>query len=153
PDPSSTVKMDVESLVAGRQLKHPIHDKGNMLLLAQGSIVTPRFKQLLLGRGVRDVIISRADAESMALPLLRPTAGCLSATIQLDPVLTQKLDQLVDSGLLFQETAGPRLREKLVLHSCKGYSADQRDALLMQHSQTCTDLDAMIKAAAHGQPI
>src|SRR5436190_16418449 len=85
PDPSSTVKMDVESLVAGRQLKHPIHDKGNMLLLAQGSIVTPRFKQLLLGRGVRDVIISRADAESMALPLLRPTAGCLSATIQLDP--------------------------------------------------------------------
>lgn len=153
PDLTATVTLDVESLVAGRQVRQPLYDKGSMLLLAQGSIVTPRFKKLLLGRGIRDVKLSRSDAENMAAPIQRPAAGCLSATIQLDPALIQKIDKLIDSGLLFQETAGPRLREKLVLHSCNGYSGDQRDALLMQHFQTCMDLDAMIKAAAHGQPV
>jgi HD-GYP domain-containing protein (c-di-GMP phosphodiesterase class II) len=153
PDQSGTVKVDVESLVAGRQLKNPIFDPGNLLLLAQGSIVTPRFKQLLLARGIREVMLSRADAESMSAPQQPSTAGCFSAARQLDSALTQKIDKLVDAGLLFQENSGPRLKERLVLQGCKGFGVEQRDALLAQHTQTCEQLDAMIKAAAHGQPV
>src|SRR6266852_866456 len=98
PDQSSTVKVDVENLVAGRQLQHPIYDKGNLLLLAQGSIVTPRFKHLLLTRGIRDVLLSRADADGMAAPQDRSDTGLFQATNQLDSTLTQKLDDLIDSG-------------------------------------------------------
>ena len=152
-DQSSTVNINVESLVAGRQLQHPIYDKENLLLLAQGSIVTPRFKQLLVTRGIRDVMLSQADADSMAAPQADSNSGLFRATTQLDSALTQKLDDLVDSGHLFKETAGPKLKDRVVLQGCKGYSVEQRDALLTQHSQTCAELDNLIKAAAHGTPI
>src|SRR6202040_1054740 len=81
------------------------------------------------------------------------SAECLSVTDQIHSGLTQRLDRLIDSGQLFTENAGPRLKGRLVLHGCKGYSHDQREALLAQHTQTCAALDEMIKAAAHGQPI
>ena len=152
PAQAASVKIDVESLVAGRQLKHPIYDKGNLLLLAQGSIVTPRFKQLLLTRGIRDVMVSQADADNMAAQP-QPDAAGLQSTNPLDSAMTEKLDALVDAGHLFKENAGPKLKDRLVLQGCKGFGVAQRDALLAQHSQTCDALDDMIKAAAHGQPV
>jgi HD-GYP domain-containing protein (c-di-GMP phosphodiesterase class II) len=152
-DQSSTVKVDVENLVAGRLLQHPIYDKGNLLLLAQGSIVTPRFKQLLLTRGIHDVMLSQADADSMAAPPEESNSGLFQAPPQLDSALTKKLDDLVDSGKMFKEHAGPKVKDRVVLHSCKGYSVEQRDALLTQHTQTCAELDNLIKSAAHGTPV
>ena len=62
PDQSPKIEFDVEALVAGRQLKCPLYDKGSLLLLAQGAIVTTRFKQLLLARGIRDVLLSQVPA-------------------------------------------------------------------------------------------
>ncbi len=149
---ASAVKVDVENLVVGRLLQHPIYDKGNLLILAQGSIVTPRLKQLLLARGIHDVLLSKADADGMAAPR-QPAAAFMPSPVQLDSALAKKLDALVDSGKLFKETAGPRLKDRVVLQGCKGYSVEQRDALLAQHADTCTALDDMIKAAAHGQPM
>ena len=98
PDQSPKINVGVESLVAGRQLKCPIYDSGGLLLLAQGSIVTPRFKQLLVTRGIRDVMLSQVDADSMASPLHPSTSGNLSTTARLDSALTQKLDDLIESA-------------------------------------------------------
>ena len=153
PDQSPKVKFDVEALVAGRQLKFPLYDKGSLLLLAQGAIVTPRFKQLLLARGIHDVLLSQVDADGMVPQPQRAPAGCLPGTTQFDSALTHRLDELIDSGQLFKENAGHKLKERLILHGCKGYGVEQRESLLAQHSQTCAALDDMIKAAAHGQPI
>jgi HD-GYP domain-containing protein (c-di-GMP phosphodiesterase class II) len=150
PDPIPNVKMAVDDLVAGTRLQGPIYDdKANHLLLAQGSLMTPRFKELLKARAVRDVLLSQADADEMAP---RSAAGHLPITAQSES-LAQKLDQLIDSGRLFIETAGPKLKERLVLHGCKAYSQGQRDALLAEHAQTCVALDSMIKSASHGEPI
>jgi len=151
PGLTSTVKVDVERLVTGRQLKHAIYDKGNLLLLAQGSIVTPRFKHLLLARGIHDVMLSQADADSMAAPQTPSAGGSFLAAAQLDSGLAKKLDDLVESGQLFKGTVGPKLKDRLVLQGCKAYSVEQRDALLTQHAETCAMLDDMIKAAARGQ--
>ena len=153
PDQFTSVNVSVEDLVAGRHLKYPIYDKGNLLLLAEGSIVTHRFKQLLVTRGIRDVMLSQVDADGMASQDRQSPAGGLPASSQLDSALTQKLDDLVDSGVLFKENAGPKVKDRLVLHGCKGYSVEQRDTLLTQHSQTCAELDDLIKAAAQGQSI
>src|SRR5579863_8201368 len=155
---SSSVKFDVENLVDGWQLKHPVYDRGNLLLLAEGSTITPRFKQLLLARSIRQVMLNEADADNMAAPQEPSTAQDLSDTDLLesrliDPVLTQKLDGLVDSGQLFKATVGASLKERLVLHRGKGHGVGEREALLAKHLQTCTILDDMVKAAVHGQPI
>ena len=144
------IQIRVAELVDGHQLTFPIQDGGGLLLLAEGSLITARFKELLLARGVNDVMVHEFDATRMA-------AGSAKADGQeidrFDTELTRKLDELVDSGRLFAADAGPQFKERLVLHGCKGYNGEQRERLLKEHAETCATLDDMIKSAAHGKSL
>ena len=149
-DASTQVKFSVADLAIGRRLQFPIYEPAGLLLLAEGSIVTARFKQLLVTRGIHAVILSQADADGMA-SLAEPEVR-LPVIAQLDNDLAKKLDAMVDAGQLFMKDSGPAFRDRMIQHGSKGYSRERRELLLKEHTETCSALDAMIKAAVNGHP-
>ena len=144
------ISFSVAELVVGRRLQFPIYEPGGLLLLAEGSIVTARFKQLLVTRGIRAVVLSQSDADGMKSQA-EPEV-CLPVISQIDNDLTKKLDAMVESGQLFMKEAGPPFRDRIIQHGCNGYSRERRDLLVKEHAETCSALDAMIKAAVNGEP-
>jgi len=98
-DRGPQVKVDVEGLITGKNLHCPIFDKSGLLLLAEGSLVTGRFKQLLLARGIRQVMLSQADAEAMSI--VAQIAEHARGSSRLDVDLARRLDELIESGRLF----------------------------------------------------
>jgi HD-GYP domain-containing protein (c-di-GMP phosphodiesterase class II) len=148
---ASHVDFSTDDLVPDSELNSPIYDKSGVLLLAKGSLVTSRFKELLVTRGVRDIKLSLADAQAMRA---HKSAGALTpalANVELDADVVKKLDDLVDSGKLFLDDASPKFKERLVRHGVKGYDRQLREQLIAKHTETCSLLDDMIKAAAHGE--
>ena len=150
-DDSAMMTIAIADLPVGRRLQCPIYDPQQVLLIAAGSIVTSRSKQLLESRGVRDALASPADAANT-------TAGDASASFgrgvaQFDSGIANRLDELVDSGRLFNADSGPAFRERLLQHGRQGYSNEQREAFVARHAETCSAVDALIKAAVHGEPL
>jgi hypothetical protein len=147
-DQGPQVKVDVEGLITGKNLRCPIFDKSGLLLLAEGSLVTGRFKQLLLARGIRQVMLSQADAEAMSV--VAQIAEHARGSDRLDVDLARRLDELIESGRLFIADSGSKFKERLVSYGNKGYNVEQCQKLVEQHVETCGTLDAMIRSAAHG---
>jgi len=146
----SQVPFGVEQLVIGRHVSFPIEEKGGLVLLAAGSCITPRFKQLLINRNLKDVLISEIDAARMSQA---PPETRRPERMVLDAALARQIDEMVDSGTLFTAEAGSQLKDRLVRHGCRGYDMQQRDELLQRHERTCSILDQMIKSAVHGEKL
>ena len=162
PDPPNPVTRDAPpaaeqwrpvqavNLIVGRKLVHPIRDQAGLLLLAAGSLITERFKELLLQRGIHEVLLHEADAEDRpAAPGARP----MPVVEQLDSQLTAGLDELVESGRLFVADSGPEFKQRLNPHGCTSYNKEHRELLVRQHAATCKMLDGMIKSALRGRPV
>jgi len=151
-DEAGKVLVRVTKLVDGRKLFFPIHDRKGVLLLAAGATITDRFKDLLRARGIQEVMLHEADARGAqeTSPVELPIAVHHDSVVPLNPELTARLDELVDSGRLFAAEASPPFKDRLVAHGCTGYDPEQRGMLLKRHSETCTVLDSMIKSAMHG---
>ena len=147
-DPEN-VQFRTADLVSGKQLNCPIYDKSGLLLLAQGSLITARFKQLLEQRGIRDVMLSRADAQAMIGSIVVSEGKTSGAT--LDCNVVAKLDDMIKSGKLFIADAGPKFKDRLITRGCKGFNQEQRNELAARHTETCSLLDDMIRAAANGE--
>jgi hypothetical protein len=152
---AESVRVHVDKLIDGRKLFYPIHDCKGVLLLAAGATITDRFKGLLRARGIQEVMLHKADAGSIpeSPPVELPPASQPPAGVALNPELTARLDELVDSGRLFTAQSGPPFKERLVAHGCTGYDPEQRGLLLKRHSETCALLDGLIKSAVHGAAV
>lgn len=144
----ATIQFAVDQLVIGRHVSLPIQEKGGLVLLAAGSCITPRFKQLLINRNLTEVLISEIDAARMSA---ENTENRRSGRLILDAALARQIDEMADSGTLFAAEAGSKLKDRLVRHGCRGYDVQQRDDLLQRHERTCSILDQMIKSAVHGE--
>ena len=146
------VLVRVAKLIDGRKLFYPIHNRKGVLLLAAGATITDRFKDLLRARGIQEVMLHEADA-GCALetpPDEAPIDEPRVAVVPLNPELTARLDEMVDSGRLFAAESSPPFKDRLVAHGCTGYDPEQRGMLLKRHSETCALLDSMVKSAMHG---
>jgi HD-GYP domain-containing protein (c-di-GMP phosphodiesterase class II) len=148
---SSTMTMNVADLPVGRRLQFPIYDPQQLLLIGAGSIITSRCKQLLESRGIRDVLVSKADAENLAGEDLSGSSSRSFA--RFDPALATRLDELVDSGRLFLGDSGPAFKDRLIQHGRQAYSPAQLELLVARQAETCSALDVMIKAAVLGEPL
>jgi len=148
---SQAVAMDVTDLTDGRRLQFPIHDPNQVLLVAGSSIVTSRLKQLLASRGIRRILLNRADAANMASD--EASGQPVRRAAPFDPGLAKRLDDLVESGRMFKGDAGPAFKERLVQHGLTGYSNEHREMLVTRHAETCSVLDAMIQSAIRGEPL
>jgi hypothetical protein len=65
PSEASDVEFSTSGLITGKNLSFPIYDKSGLLLVAQGAVVTSRFKELLVLRGMHKVMVSNTDAKAM----------------------------------------------------------------------------------------
>ncbi len=113
------VAFKVADLVVGRRLRHPIEDSAGLLLLAADSVITPRFKQLLLARGILEIMLSPIDVDGMSSTDSRQQ-HIGSGETSFDPTGIRRLEEMIDTGRLFMEDTGPKFKDRLVQHGCKG---------------------------------
>ena len=146
---SQTVAIRVEDLIDGRTINNPIYDINGVLLLAAGSVVNSRFKQLLFDRSMNHVDIHSEDASVVSLAafadLDESENGIFSTAI------TEKLDTLIESGSMFVANTGPAVRDSMVVHGCKGYEQKHCDELFAQQQEFGDSLDGMMRGALKGQ--
>ncbi|HBL45734.1 MAG TPA: hypothetical protein DDZ90_20330, partial [Planctomycetaceae bacterium] len=141
-DSPETVSIRVEDLIVGRRINHPIYDRNGVLLLASGSVVNSRFKQLLRDRKMSQVDVHSDDASAVSLgalagdPMLEAANQGIFST-----ELTEKLDRLIESGSMFVANTGPAVRNSMVMHGCKAYDPDHRDKLFEQQQKFGESLD------------
>ncbi|QDT26839.1 Cyclic di-GMP phosphodiesterase response regulator RpfG [Gimesia panareensis] len=146
-----TVAIRVEDLIVGRTIQNPIYDAHGVLLLAEGAVITSRFKELLRDRKQDHVEIHNEDASTVSLnalagnPLIEGASPGIFST-----ELTEKLDRLIESGSMFVANTGPALRDSMVVHGCKGYDKEHRENLFDQQQAFGESLDNMMRGALKG---
>ena len=145
-----TTRIGVDALPCGKALRSPIYDDAGVLLLAEGVIITPAFKEKLMARDVSGVMVSLADAADMRLCDLKQEIG---GSVAFDDGHVERLNAMIDSGSLFVSNSGVAARENIVLHGCKGYDKEARQELLHMHEEASKELDNMMKQALRGDEI
>jgi len=145
-----TTCVEVDSLITGRMLKHPVHDEQGVLLLATGSMITPKFKELLRARSVSRVVLRLEDAAHLTL---KQDGLDQTESSWFDPDLTKKLDNIIESGNLFVANTGKAVSDQTVLNGCKAYDPETRQELLLKHEQVSRELNDMMQDALHGEPV
>ncbi|WP_417384002.1 HD-GYP domain-containing protein [Gimesia sp.] len=147
-----TVSIRVEDLIVGRRITHPIHDSNGLLLLASGSVINSRFKQLLRDRKMPQVEVHSEDASSISLQSLASDPMLESASQGVfSTELTEKLDRLIESGSMFVANTGPAVRDSMVMHGCKAYDPAHREKLFEQQQKFGESLDGMMRGALTGK--
>ncbi len=147
-----TVLIRIEDLIEGRTINHSIHDTNGVLLLAAGSVINSRFKQLLRDRNMPEVEVNSQDAALISLNAFSDsTLPGESQSGIFSTELTEKLDKLIESGSMFVANTGPAVRDRMVVHGCKGYDQENRDNLFAQQQAFGESLDNMMRGALSGQ--
>lgn len=147
-----TVSVRIEDLIEGRTINHAINDENGVLLLAAGSVITSRFKQLLRDRNMPEVEVNSQDAALVSLNAFSDSSllGDSESGI-FSNELTVKLDKLIESGSMFVANTGPAVRDSMVVHGCKGYDQENRDNLFAQQQAFGESLDNMMRGALNGK--
>jgi len=144
-----TVSLD--DIIVGRRLESPLFDVHGVLLLSAGSVVTQEIKQAIRNRGDRNVCLSKADAKRLTLQQNSVTS--LKHTSALGGELSERIDAIMDSGLLSVKNKGPAVKNDVVFLGRQGYNPEQRSRLLDQHEKNNAALGNMISDALKGQPV
>ena len=147
PDEYSSVS--INALITGRKIESPIYDKNKTLLLAEGSVITKEIKQALAQRGEQQVMVDSNDLKRVTLSV--DSIGDVKQAISFDTELTQKIDQIVDSGLLTVKNEGASVKSEVVFLGRQGYDQEQRDRLYNQHEKNGKALGNMLSEALHGE--
>lgn len=145
------IRVSCDQLIIGRKLDHPLYDAQGVLLLAEGALITSDLKKNLKSRNIAEVEVSKSDASKLSLTT--DQVAELFATnkdFSFDTDTTQKLDSIIDSGLMTVKNDGASLKESVVFHGRKAYNTESRENLLMQHQSASESLDSMIKDVLKG---
>ena len=145
-----STRVEVNALVAGTPLTAPIYDDGGVLLLAEGSTITPTFKQRLTARNITGVLLGLADAAVMRLDQ-RDDIQVPDSLF--DESHMERLDSIIEDGKLFAANTGEAIRDKVVLQGCKAYDPETRAEIIELHEEASKELDEMFQLALHGKEI
>lgn len=147
---ASLAAVEVGALITGRTLRFPIYDDTGVLLLAEGQVITGKFKELLRSRSIDEVRVDSSEVDNIALSA---DVLDLSQTAAFDTEVTKKLDSIIESGALFVANNGPAVKDSVVLHGCKAYDTEQREKVMEEHRQVSAELDEMMLDALHGKKL
>jgi HD-GYP domain-containing protein (c-di-GMP phosphodiesterase class II) len=121
------VSVDVHCLLVGHRLAEPIHDARGVLLLAPGSTITNRFKELLLKRGEQTVKAAPVDATKFDEAAAANRSWGPPNGIPVSPETTkliEKLDLQIQHGSLLVKNNGPPVAERAQGHGTSRYEAE-----------------------------
>ena len=124
----------------GRRLQFPIVDADGVLLLAENSEITPRFKELMHVRGFDTVGMHPNDTSLVTLG----DAAQLIESVQFDDTLAEQLSNL---------DANTSLRGDMVFHGCQAYDPVNRQRLSEKHKESVNMIDSLVQQSLRGDRI
>ncbi len=148
---SGTTTVSVDELIVGRQIEFPIFDRNGVLLLAEGSVITSEVKQRLKARKLEQVEVSNEDLSTITLRGTEVTGD--DAALQFDTEMSQRLDEIIESGLPPVVNDGPAVRENIVHLGKKDYDQAQRRKLREAHDRNGRQLGSMMDGALKGEKV
>jgi HD-GYP domain-containing protein (c-di-GMP phosphodiesterase class II) len=150
PDLDAFVTAAAENLVAGRSLRFPIFDQQGCLLLAEGMTITQKFRDLLFQRSIQSVQIHADDLSRMTFQ-----GQCKQEpqNVLLDEHLTKKLNEVVNSGLLFVVNSESALLNKMAHHGAENYDRNSFAERIQRNKETSIFLDNLMGNALQGKKI
>ncbi|MEM7811992.1 MAG: HD domain-containing phosphohydrolase [Planctomycetota bacterium] len=150
-DPTELVEVRVDALIVGRTLTHDIVDGDGVLLLAAGQAVTSEFKAKLKERQLGTITVSAADAGRVSLS--KDLAEKFRTKVELDGETTQKLDTIIDCGLLTFDNNGPAMKDSMTFVGRKAYDQKQRARLVEKHEENGQLLSSVMQDALAGNNV
>ncbi len=136
PSNFSRVEVGFEDLLDGRRIEFPITDTNGVMLLAENSVITPRFRELLQVRGIEKVFLDAQDLSTSTL-VNSPTS---ESSLTFDEEMRDRLADL--------RTGTPK--ERAITHGLKPYDSAERDRLTQSHQQAAKAIDGMLTQAIRG---
>jgi HD-GYP domain-containing protein (c-di-GMP phosphodiesterase class II) len=144
------VTAQVQDLIIGRVLRFPIYESNGLLLLAEGTTLTSKFKQMLDDRNIESVQVHSEDYSRLTFCGAQEDA-CPKA--QLDEKLVEKLDEIVDSGLLFVVNSESALMNQITQHGCTSYNRTKYLDRINRNKDTSIFVDNLMRNAIRGKAI
>jgi HD-GYP domain-containing protein (c-di-GMP phosphodiesterase class II) len=144
------VTAELEDLVVGRTIRHPIYNANGLLLLAEGGTLTTEFKRQLESRNVHTVRLHKDDLSRLTF------SGSDEETTQntiLDEGLVKSLDKIVDSGIMFVVNSESALLNQITHHGCKSYHRENFLARIDRNKETSIFVDNLMRNALRGKKI
>ncbi|WP_166830269.1 HD-GYP domain-containing protein [Thalassoroseus pseudoceratinae] len=144
------VSVQIADLLTGTKLRHPLLNSAGVLLVAEGTTITSQLKQRIASYGKDNVRINPDDLGNVTLDVSdiegRQTVGTTSELIE-------RLDSIIDQGVLLVKNDGPAMQGQMVSNGRKPFDASRREELLTQHQATRESLDSMMREVGHGQEL
>ncbi len=138
----------IKDLITGRTSTYPIYDENGVLLLAEGMVITSEIKQNLRQRNASRVKIHEEDLYRVTT--FGKSKAASTPLFSFDNEITNRLDSLIDSGLMGVKNTGPAVKGDVVFLGRKGYDKEQRARLVDQHVKNGEALSDMMGDALRG---
>ncbi len=133
--------VDAQSLRTGVQLRTDVYDSRSVLLLASGKVITPRVRQRLLSRGIKEVRVHESELGRITAmqPQGRAKEAPADRVVSLPrPVRTEYSDQLDEMSLKVATGLPPQgdaFVDSLQKHAAVTYSPTTIDTFVGQREQ------------------
>ncbi len=154
------VLVPVNHLLVGHRLGKPVWDDRGVLLLAEGAVITSRFKELLQKRGDKTISADPADATQFTAA---NTASPDDRPITIAPVEVRLneaaqamigiVDAQVASGNLLVKNSGPPLSERLLNRGVQGYAESDLNRSRVVQREGAEVVDGMLRQVAAGERV
>lgn len=140
---SNSVVVSVDSLIIGRSLPCPIHDREGTLLLAKGELLTADRKRRMLARGTKEAVVPCEFASRIAFFGSNP-----GEVEKYELELNQFVDEAIRTGRFKVSNSGPAVAERVVDRGCNNYSAAHVEATQEQLEYGSTVLEGVLSNVA-----
>lgn len=149
--------VDACNLKVGTQLRIPIFDNRDVLLLAEGKTITPTFLQRLKSRGIAQVKVHHSELPRVYACQPMGTASTAPPEREgyISPERNVHSDQLdaeiVQGGHLGLPPQGEAFANELIAHGTAAYDAGTLELFVENHSQAVQQMDSVLQALANGK--
>jgi HD-GYP domain-containing protein (c-di-GMP phosphodiesterase class II) len=144
------VTAKLEDLIEGRALRYPLYNASGALLLAEGTTLTNDFKRMSEARNIHTVLLHRDDLSRLTF---QGSEEQSSQNTQLDDALVERLDKIVDSGIMFVVNSESALLSQITHHGCKSYQREKFLERIDRNKETSIFVDNLMRNALRGKKI
>lgn len=145
----------VSRIRVGSELKFPINDDHDVLLLSAGQVVTPAFMARLKQRGLQSIKVHESELSRICAGEPQGTAESIppareGVMCKLQNEGTEHLDEELARGNLGLPPQGEAFALQIQKHGSNGYDEDLRYEIIERRHQNCERIGDVIKTLAEG---
>lgn len=149
---AAEVSVSVAKLSIGRALQFPMHDANGILLLAEGSLITPEFKRLLEVRQVQSVQVRPEDAAFMTSD---DSASQVATPRPIVPAFDERVSAQIEKTIARwmsgNSNRGPTLKQRVTPRGKVAVDSEFEREVTHQNLRTTATLTTMMSQASQGR--